>query len=408
MTIRAADFPDLRLSRIQKLIERYTTPPDLRLMNMFGQDNWDSDNIKWETQIGNRGLTPFIAPGSPSPLAAPVGVGQSEAYAAFWAEKMFFGEQFLNNLRQAGTDTQKEMGQKRIAREAKSLQNRCQRRREWMVAQMLSGGTITYKVMNGLKWSLDYGIPSDNKVDLGASLYWDDGVNRNIRRDFADSKLTISNANGGALVNAMCTTEVLNDMINDVGIQTLVQKSTFGDGQLFLNPERVLTALLGLKSFMIYDEQYQIRAYLTAAVTASSTTTVYVEDATDFEVGDTLYFYDVSASTKEGETISAVDVNAGTVTVSTAPSTSYKSGEDYVYVTKKFLPTKKMILFCDTVGGEKIAEFANAPFGLDGTFGMKADQHEEWDPDGIAIRVQNKGIPVLYVEDSIYILTVKD
>jgi hypothetical protein len=67
-----------------------------------------------------------------------------------------------------------------------------------------------------------------------------------------------------------------------------------------------------------------------------------------------------------------------------------------------------MILFCDVVGGNKIAEFANAPFGLDGTFGMKADQHEEWDPDGIAIRVQNKGIPVLYQEDAIYILTVKD
>jgi hypothetical protein len=408
MTIRAADFPDLRLNRIEKLMKRFTTPPTLRLMTMFGQDNWDSDHIKYRTQIGNRGMTPFVAPGVPSPLIAPVGVGESEAYAAFWKEKMFFDEQLLNNLADPANDQVIEMAQKRIARETMMLRNRCERRKEWMFAKMLTAGTITYKVQNGLKWAMSYGIPSDNIVDLGASLYWDDGVAKNIVNDVLDAKLAISNANGGALVNMLLTTEILNIMLKDPGIQALTTKSAFSTGQLFATPVPVLGALLGMPNIMIYDEQYQVKAWLTAAVTGSSTVSISVDDATDFEVGDTLYFYDVSAGTKEGETISAVDVNAGTITVSTAPTASFKSGEDYVYVTKKYIPTTTVTLFCNEIEGEPIAEFANAPFGLGRNYGMKVDDHEEWDPDGIAIRVQNKGIPVLYQEDAVYILTVKD
>lgn len=405
---RAADFPDLRLSRLQKLIERFTTPPNLVLMNLFGQDNWDSDQIKWETQIGNRGLAPFVAPGAPSPKLAPEGIGSSEQYAAYWKEKMFFDEHFLNNLRRAGTLQEYENKRKRIARETRKLKNRCERRKEWMFAKMLTAGTITYLVQNGLKWSLDYGVPSDNLVSLGATRHWDTGASRNIVEDIMDANITMSNANGGKLSNALFPTEILKLMVLDPSIQTLVQKSAFGDGDLFVRPTIVLGSLLNIGNMIVYDEQYQVKAWLTAAVTADSTVSISVDDTTDFEVGDTLYFFDVSAGTKEGETISAVDENAGTITISTAPSTSYKAQEDYVYVTKKFIPTTKFTMFCNEVEGEKIAEFANAPFDLDRHYGMKLDDHEEWDPDGIAIRCQNKGIPVLYQEDGIYVLTVKD
>jgi hypothetical protein len=137
-----------------------------------------------------------------------------------------------------------------------------------------------------------------------------------------------------------------------------------------------------------------------------STTTVTVDDATDFAAGDTLYFYDVSARTKESDTVSSVDIQAGTITVATAPSTSYKSQEDYVYANKNYIPTDKFVMFCSQVEDEKIAQFANAPFDLDRHYGLKVDTHEEWDPDAIWVRVQNKGIPVLYQEDALYILDV--
>ena len=83
-----------------------------------------------------------------------------------------------------------------------------------------------------------------------------------------------------------------------------------------------------------------------------------------------------------------------------------KSGEDQVTMTRKFLPIDQFTMFADNVQGTKIAEFFNAPFGLTRSRGMKVDSKDEWDPEGTWIRVQNKGLPVLYQRDGIYILTV--
>src|SRR3972149_6366137 len=97
-----SDIPDLRLERLQGLITAFTTSPNLVLMNMFSEEDADSDTIKWESQVGNRGMTPFAAPGAPSQTVAPIGVKQESAMAAYWKEKMYFDEVFLNNLRKEG------------------------------------------------------------------------------------------------------------------------------------------------------------------------------------------------------------------------------------------------------------------------------------------------------------------
>lgn len=79
MPHRPADIPDLRPERLQKLIERFMAPPNLLFLNKFGEDNAPSDKIEWESQVGNRGLTPFVAPGTKSPMTAPTGVAQHSA-----------------------------------------------------------------------------------------------------------------------------------------------------------------------------------------------------------------------------------------------------------------------------------------------------------------------------------------
>jgi hypothetical protein len=74
---------------------------------------------------------------------------------------------------------------------------------------------------------------------------------------------------------------------------------------------------------------------------------------------------------------------------------------------KKFIGDDKVSFFRSTLDGEKIAEFMEAPFGLNRTWGMFADSNEEWDPDGVWMRVQNKGLPVIYHPNVMYSLTVK-
>jgi hypothetical protein len=404
-----ADIPDLRLKRMNKLMTRFTAPPSMVLTNLFGSDKWDSDTIEWESQIGNRGLTPFVAPDSKAPRVAPIGVASHEAKAACWKEKMYLGEGMLNNLREPGNKAKYYTAQKQLSKNSYMISNRSDRRVEWMFAKMLNAGSMSYLDYNSTKQTVDYGISDEHIVTLAANRKWDDGVSRNILEDIFDIQLTMSNASGAILDYALFTSEILKLMIFDPGIQTLLSKSNYGQGDLFTNPVGVLGSLLSIKNMVLYDEQYQIRANLTAVVTADSTTTISVDDTLDFEVGGTLRFYDVSAKSYEDEVISAVNENAGTLEVTTAPSTSYKAAEDIVYMTKKFLPTNKFLMFASSHEGQKIAEFITVPFGINGMKRQWGKQVDKWpvrDPAGMFVLVENRGLPVLYNEDCVYVLTV--
>lgn len=408
MPIGASDIPDLKLVRLQKFIESLKTPPQLVFMNLFGSFKADSDEIKWESQTGTKGMTPLVAPTAPAPQLAPLGVSEHSAFAAFWKEKMFMDEVWLNNLRAPGTVATYETAKRKLAREVNRMRNRSDRRREWLCAKMLTDGTITYKRANSYKAYVDYGIPSANLVTLAADRMWDTGSKKNIAEDIFDQKLTIQNAISANVDYAMFPTEILKLLVFDTTIQNLLKKSAFGEGDMFKNPAKVIGSLVDISNMIVYDEQYILTAWITSAVTGSSTSTIYLDEVTDIEVGDTLRFHDTSAKTYEDETVSAVDVDAGTVTVSSAPTASFKAGEDKVTVTKKFLSTSKFLMFASTVEGEKIAEFMDSPFGLDRHYGMKVDQKEEWDPEALWVRTQNKGLPVLYNPDAVTCLTVKD
>jgi len=401
------DIPALRLTVLNKLITKYMRPPNLILSNMFRDVNYETDNIEWESQIGSRGLTPFAAEDAESPAAAVPGVGENSAHAAFWKERTFFGASFLNNIRQPGTDRMYQKAARTLANQSRNLSNRSYRREEWMRAQMLCNDGFTYKDKNGVYLTLDYGIPDDNKVSLATDYKWGTGTKRKLLEDIFDAKQVVSDANAGVLSNAIFTSEVLQLMLFDDDIQTLLQKSAFGQGDLFANPTGVIGNLLGIGTMYQYDEAYQIRAWLTSALAAGAGPhTVSVDSTVDFEVGGTLTVLDVSAKTTETLTISAVNTNAGTLTATGTLASSYKSGDDYVYMTKKFIPTDKFIMWADNVDGEPIAEFMKAPHELARKWGQQLDRWEVKDPDGMFLRVEDKGLPVLYHEDAIYQLTV--
>ncbi len=408
MTISVNDIPDLRLTVLNKLITKYLAPPNLILRKMFPAQDYESDNIEWESQIGSRGLTPFAGEDAEAPQAAVPGIGQNSAAAAYWKERTFFGSSFLNNIRQPGTDRKYMKAARTLANQTRNLSNRSYRREEWMIAQMLCNDGFAYKDKNEKYLTLDYNIPDDNKVTLAADYQWDAGTSRNITEDIFDGKLVVSNANAGVINNAIFTTEVLKLMIFDSTIQTLLQSSSYGNGDLFKNPTGVIGALIGIGNMYLYDEAYQIRAWLTTALSSGAGPhTVYVDSTTDFEVGGTLTAYDVSARTKETLTITAIDNDAGTITATGTLSSSYKATEDYVYMTKKFIPTDKFVMWADNVDGEPIAEVMKAPHLLSRKWGQQVDRWDKKDPDGIFLRVSDKALPVLYHEDAIYQLTVK-
>ena len=405
-------IPELRLSVLTKLISRFMGDirGKLKLSKLFGEDRYPSDKIEWEAQIGNRGMTPFSNEDAPSPRVVPTGVSAHEARAAFWKEKMYFGSSFLNNIREPGTKEKFYATKKFLARQMNMLANRCARRKEWMVAKMLSGGGFEYVDPQGKTINVDYGVPTDNLIALETARKWSDysaDTSANPVEDIMDAKIFMNNANGTEIDYAMFTSEILKLLVMAPKIQSLLAKSQFGQGDLFARPLQVLGNLLDIPNMVLYNEMYQVRGWLTSAVSAGAGPhTIYVDDATDFEVGSVIYIHSLRNKTKEKLTVSAVSPTAGSVTATGTLTGGYRAKEDCVVMTRKFLPTNKFCMFSSQVEGQKIAEFMKSPFGLDRHYGTKTSRWYEDDPDGMWLRVENKGLPVLYFEDAIFNYTV--
>ena len=401
-------IPQLKLETLNKVIHAFPKAANLFFTNMFGENKADSDTITWETEFGSAGMTPFVAPGSVAPAIGLDGVGKGSATAAFFKEKMYFDEEFLNNLRQLGTYATYETAKVKLARGLLKLRNRMDRRREWMTAQMLVNGSFSYVTKGETNVSVSYGIPTSHMVTLAADRQWDDGANRNPVEDIMDAKTVVANDAGVQLTDAYLNSELLKLLILDSKIQALLSKSAFGSGDLFSRPREVIGSLLNL-NLTTYDELYEVQGWIMSAVTGGSSTTVTVDDPSDFEVGGTLRFIKVKeANVWEDETITAVNKTTGVITVATAPTLSFTAGIDKVVMRKKFIGDDTFFMMNPVANdGTKIAEILMAPYGLGRRWGYYSDKKDEWDPEGTWLRNQDKCLPVLYFPNNTFKYIVK-
>ncbi len=400
----SSGIPALHLETLNKLISQIDKAPANFFTNMFAAVKYPSDTIAWELEYASGGMTPFVAPGSVAPTVGIDGVSKGSAKAAYWKEKMYFDEEFLNNMRQPGTTATYQTAERQLAKGVKKLRYRCERRREWMNSQMLIKGAINYQVPGGAKVAVSYGIPDTHFVTLDAAHRWTDGASRNPVEDIYDAKSVLSTDASIKPNYVLMNSELLKLLVLDEKIQALVNKSAFGNGDLFANPDKVIASLLGLGNMVVYDELYEVQGWLT---TTPSSTTINVDDASDFEVGGTLRFVNMTKyNVWEDEVITAVDPIASTVTVAAQPTGTFVGGRDKVVMRKKFIQDNEILLFSDNAQGERIAEFMEAPYGTDRRWGFYADTKGEWDPEGIWLRVQDKGLPVMYHPDTTFKLTV--
>jgi hypothetical protein len=404
----SSGIPALRLETLNKLITKIARPPATFFTGLFPSARYDSDTIKWEIEYNSAGMTPFVAPGSVAPAIGTDGIGEGSAKCAFMKEKMYFDETFLNNLRLPGTHATYQTAQRHLARGTAKLKARLDRRREWMTAKMLLDGALSYSQEGGTKFSVSYGVPTNHIVTLPGNRKWDGvAADRNPIEDIYDAKTVLADDAGVSPDYSICNTEVIKSLILDTDIQALLQKSAFGQGDLFANPAQVLGTLLGLGTLMVYDELYEVETVLTASVGATDTT-INVADASDLEAGGKLRLYDLTKyNTYEDVDIVSVDIDAGTVETSAVVG-NYIVGRCKVVMRKKFIDDDTFFMFSSTdANGEKIAEVMEAPYGVNRRWGMFADTKDEWDPEGVWLRIQDKALPVLYHPDTSYKLIVK-
>ena len=402
-------IPALKLTVLNKLIQKFPKAPSMFFNGMFPAVKYESDNIKWDIEYGSAGMTPFVAPGAPAPAIGIDGIGEASAKAAYFKEKMYFDEEFLNNMKEVGTVAKYATAERHLSRGMQKLRNRCDRRREWMMSQMMINGGFNYLAKGGTRLGVSYGVPESHLVTLADERKWGTGAERNPIEDIFDAKSILADDAGVIPSYAMMNSELLKVLILDEKIQALLQKSTFGNGDLFANPGPVIANLLGIGEMRVYDEMYEVQGWMLSSVVGASSTTVVVDDATDFEVAGKIRFVDMSqANSWEDRIITDVNVATNTITFDAVTVNSYVAGEDKVVMRKKFIDDNTFLMFSKTsADGMGIAEFMEAPYGLDRRWGMDVDKKDEWDPDGTWIRVQDKGIPVMYFPDTTFRYTVR-
>jgi hypothetical protein len=397
----------LRLEVLNKVLTSLPVAKENKFLNMFGTDKADSDTVRWMAEYGAMGMTPFAAPGAPAPVTTDDDWwNEGSARAAFYKEKRYFDESFLNNLADELNPMKRKTAEQVLSKNIMKMNYRIDRRREWMMAQMLFRGGFSYAQEKGLKFTVNYGIPDSHKMVLQGNDVWGTGSTRNPVEDIYDMKKVLMDDAGVAPEVIITTSEVVKLLMFDDAIRELLKKSTFGDGNLFANPAAVIGELLGVGPLQVYDDLYEHRSHLLTNLSASAT--VVVEDATDFEVGGTARIRDMSKPRSyEDIKIDSINFATNTLTLAAACTGTYKGGRDVVICRKRFIDEYSFMMFSSVAEGQKVAEFIEAPYGLDRRWGKYADTKNEWDPDGLWLRIQDKGLPVLYNPETIVTLKVK-
>lgn len=397
------NIPGLHLTILRQLgFDYMAKAPTMYFSSMFPATNIDSDEAVWEVELGSAGISPFVAPGSPAPRVGIDGYTSGRAKVAYWKEKAFLDEVFLNNLRQVGT-FQGDKAAKWLGRMLQKLIWRSMRRKEWMCAKAIIDGGFTYTAVGGANFTVSYGRPAQNTMTLVTNRKWGTGEERNPVEDIFDVRDFMSTMYGIQVTNMAMNSNTLKKLILDTSIQNLLMKSSFGNGDLFARPATVLGNLFGFGTIQIVDDMYDMNAW----VVNVSGTSITVDNATDFEVGGKLFPEKADETYRsEYRTITAVNRSTNVITIDSAFTNAPVAGRDKVVMQRKYMDDDTVSFSNPSFNGVPANEFLQAPFGIPAHFGMFTDREEEWDPDGVYLRVQDKGLPVLYNPQATYTLHV--
>jgi hypothetical protein len=409
-------IPELHLSTLNKLIKKAQTPPSMVLSNKFPTNNALSDTIEWESRYGSAGLIPFVARGSRGPSFGDDGVGKHSMKAAYFATDKFYGEEFLNNLREPGTAQMKRQGQAEIAYGSQRMLYSIQRRREWMFAKMLFDGTMTYNIKSTSQApefaSVSWGIPTSHQVTLGSTAKWYGDSNavaeRNVFGDVFDMKNTLQDSLEMELMGLelYMNSRLLQSLVQDKGIRDLAKTQNISDAQLVANAPGAIAQILGVGSVNLYDGAYTVQSFLSQAY--SGGTTIYVADPSDFVVGGEVWVKNaVDGAAGPRATITAVNQTTGALTIDAeltgVTAAAFKA---QLSMRKFMLDTNKIVGIVPNVDGQPIAEMMQAPHGNGGIYGMRMRSKMEEYPDGVRLIAEDLCLPCLYVPSATYQLVV--
>ena len=377
---------------------RLPKPPAMQFTKYFPAQKLDGDNVTWEYALGSAGMSPVVAPGSPAPIIGLDGSASGSASVAYWKEKMFLDETTANNTRRIGT-LGYEKAQRILAEMLTKLIHRSKRRQEWFAARALLDSKLVYTMENGHTISVDFGRPPGNRKVLAGTYRWGEPDARPLQ-DILDIKQYMADMHGVTITILKLNSTTLRILGEDPQLIELFKKSGFGDGSFLANPARELGKVLDV-TFELNDDFYDVPAEIINVNGA----TITVDNARDFSVKGRLFaeLFDREFREEYREIATIV----GNVITVDRPFTTLRPGKDRVTMRKKYLQDGEICALPTSFEGNPLGFFGLAPFGIPARYGMYPDSFDIKDPDGLYIRVQNKGLPIVQSPQAIFTLVVR-
>lgn len=208
------------------LIERFTAPEEMTLLNKVQKTSNPFPTISWEAVRGSRTIAGFNVPNSEADIVDSIGRETFAASFAYLREKKVFTPTTIHWLRQAAnstTDYNRVQAERAVLQEVEDLNRRFDNRAEWMLWQAIQG-SVDITLKSGSTQTVDFGFRNDHFLDVAKD--WRKADPTSIVQDIRAAKRLVREHGGVAVTDAF-TNEATFDAIFD----TFVQGGTTATGE---------------------------------------------------------------------------------------------------------------------------------------------------------------------------------
>ena len=217
--------------------------------------NMSPDHISWDVLGAAKGMTTAHTLGADPALVTQRVLQTKVQKPAHWKEAQRINERDLLLIRNIGMDDGTRMAGRLVTQAVEDLSLRVDTRVEYTIWQALQGTLAINE--NGVKRTIDYGIPGGNKIDVasGSGEYWSHASGNPIGD--LQSALDKFDGTGAGRVRCYYNRSVAKLMANNAVVRDLVKQSA---PVLQLGSSNVGGLMMdlvgGIEAMVQYDEGY--------------------------------------------------------------------------------------------------------------------------------------------------------
>lgn len=399
----------LKVATYQNLADMSEPYPELVFSNKYPTAiDYPDSEIKYMVYHEAPGMAPITARGVKAPIHAGGGVSEISQQGILIQEKIQHSEEDVNKVLElkAASPIKAEAFEKIFLKKGETVIKRIQYRKEHMAAMIgCNAGEFDYIDDHGNQFTIDYNLPASHMVALTGTDVWATGSTRTPLEDVYDMKEKIETDSGGIVTDIYSNSKTFRNMIStDANLLTMIENQKHNQGfNAMSQPWEAFGALFDAP-FRKYDAKQPIYARLTTTI---DTKVFTVDSAIGLTAGDTVKLckgLNEVAVVEEEEVIDSISGN--TITLVAQPAATFIPGRDSIKANVPFLPDNRLVFWVETVQGEPLLQWYNAPMGNPTGYGMRAKTWMTDELEDVFQRIQLLGTWALSNNQAIGILDV--